>query len=75
MAYLNTSRASGATFFDRLADMAVEIKTDYAKWRMYRRTLTELRALPARELADLGMHRSMIKRVALEAAYGKAPLV
>ncbi|MEE3316193.1 MAG: DUF1127 domain-containing protein, partial [Pseudomonadota bacterium] len=31
----------------------------------------ELRALSGRELADLGINRSMIRRLALEAAYGE----
>lgn len=39
--------------------------------RVYRQTLRELNALTSRELNDLGMHRSMITRVAIEAAYGK----
>ncbi|MQY41021.1 DUF1127 domain-containing protein [Epibacterium sp. SM1969] len=38
-------------------------------FRTYRTALNELRSLSNRELADLGLHRSMIKRVALEAAY------
>ncbi len=43
-----------------------------AKWkayRLYRTSLNELRALSNSDLADLGLSRSMIKRVALEAAY------
>ncbi|WP_394328596.1 DUF1127 domain-containing protein [Rhodobacter xanthinilyticus] len=42
-----------------------------ARRKVYRQTLRELKALSARELADLGIHRSMITRVAQEAAYGK----
>lgn len=38
---------------------------------VYARTLRELRALSARELADLGIPRSMITRLAAEAAWGK----
>ncbi|WP_425505180.1 DUF1127 domain-containing protein [Tritonibacter litoralis] len=38
-------------------------------YAIYRKSLNELRALSNRELADLGLSRSMIKRVALEAAY------
>ena len=36
--------------------------------RVYRRTYAELSALTNRELADLGLHRSEVRRVALEAA-------
>lgn len=35
--------------------------------RVYRTTVTELGALSNRELADLGLNRSMIRRIALEA--------
>ncbi len=42
-----------------------------ARRKVYRQTLAELRALSGRELDDLGIHRSMITRVAYEAAYGK----
>ena len=38
---------------------------------VYRQTVRELEALSARDLADLGIHRSMIETVAHEAAYGK----
>lgn len=40
----------------------------FARYRVYRDTVNELSALPDRDLADLGLHRSMIKRVALQAA-------
>ena len=39
-----------------------------AKARVDRTTLTELNALSNRELADLGLHRSELKRVAWESA-------
>lgn len=39
-----------------------------AKRKVYRATFHELNALSDRDLADLGLHRSMIKNVAWEAA-------
>lgn len=36
----------------------------------YRKTIAELSSLSDRELADMGMGRSFIKRTALEAVYG-----
>ncbi len=39
--------------------------------RVYNRTYAELANLSTRELTDLGISRSMISRLAHEAAYGK----
>jgi uncharacterized protein YjiS (DUF1127 family) len=44
------------------------LKTRYAKWQRYNRTVSELEALSNRELADLGIARGDIYRVAREAA-------
>ncbi|WP_170758751.1 DUF1127 domain-containing protein [Ruegeria lacuscaerulensis] len=43
-------------------------KTRFTRYRIYRQTVNELSELSNRELADLGLHRSMIRRVALQAA-------
>lgn len=40
--------------------------------KIFTRTVRELNSLTTRELSDLGISRSMITRVALEAAYGKS---
>ena len=42
-----------------------------AKRALYRKTISELQSLTGRELADLGIHRSTIKGIAYEAAFGK----
>lgn len=59
------------TLRDRLAARIETARADYAKWRVYRVTMAELSALSNRDLADLGLSRSMIRGVALEAAYDK----
>lgn len=41
-----------------------------AEWRMYRHTLSELRALSQRELYDLGLAGADLKRIAREAVRG-----
>ena len=42
-------------------------KNRYARYRIYRQTVNELSALSNRELADLGLHRSMIHQMAHQA--------
>ncbi len=44
------------------------IAARYAHYRIYRASLNELHGLSNRALADLGLNRSMLKSVALEAA-------
>lgn len=72
MAYTtyNTTAVSSKTLRDRLAARIENIRADYANWRTYRRTVIELNQLTNRELADLGINRSMIRSIAIEAAYG-----
>lgn len=44
------------------------LKSRYSSWKRYARTIKELEGLSSRELADLGISRSDIQRVAREAA-------
>ena len=44
------------------------LKTRITTWKRYNRTVTELQALTNRELADLGIARGDITRIAREAA-------
>ncbi|CTQ32023.1 DUF1127 domain-containing protein [Jannaschia rubra] len=67
--YGNT--ATSATLRDRVAARLDTARIGLGNWRTYRRTLNELSALSNRDLADLGLSRSMIRAIALEAAYGK----
>ncbi|SIS52733.1 DUF1127 domain-containing protein [Phaeovulum vinaykumarii] len=55
----------------RIAGLFAAFEDARQRRRVYRQTLRELNGLTTRELADLGLHRSMITRVAFEAAYGK----
>lgn len=69
MAYANDVRAVefNAGFF---ATLRSSIADRVAKYKIYRATINELEVLSNRELSDLGLSRSMIKGVAIEAAYG-----
>ena len=71
MAYTNTSAAAGAGLMDRIASALKSTKAALHRRRVYNQTVAELRALSTRELNDLGIARTMITRIALEAAYGK----
>lgn len=46
------------------------MKADFADYRSYRKTVSELEKLTNRELNDLGLDRSSIKTSAIEAVYG-----
>jgi uncharacterized protein YjiS (DUF1127 family) len=54
--------AAGGSLFARITDAL-------ARRRVYKQTYSELSALSTRELTDLGISRSMISRLAYEAAY------
>jgi uncharacterized protein YjiS (DUF1127 family) len=43
------------------------LKSRISNWQRYNRTVSELSALSSRELADLGIMRSDIQRIAREA--------
>jgi uncharacterized protein YjiS (DUF1127 family) len=46
------------------------LKTRITSWKRYNRTVSELAALSNRELADLGIMRSDIQKIAREAVRG-----
>nr|WP_050522291.1 DUF1127 domain-containing protein [Pseudorhodobacter wandonensis] len=71
MAYMNTSTAASFGLMDRVASVMKSAKEALHRRKVYNQTVSELRALSTRELNDLGISRSMITRIALEAAYGK----
>ncbi|KUJ79603.1 DUF1127 domain-containing protein [Ruegeria profundi] len=58
-------KGAPATGLSSLIDVA---KARFLRYRIYRQTVNELSVLSNRELADLGLHRSMIRRMAMQAA-------
>ena len=71
MAYVSSNRAASASLAQRFADFRDNALQNYRDWRVFRNTLNELNSLSAREMSDLGLNPTMIRRIALEAAYGK----
>jgi uncharacterized protein YjiS (DUF1127 family) len=71
MAYVSSNRTTTLGLGDRLAEIRKDLGEAWRAYRVYRQTLTELQALSTRELNDLGLNPSMLRTIALEAAYGK----
>jgi uncharacterized protein YjiS (DUF1127 family) len=71
MAYINTTRAAHVVLADRFAAAFKSVKDAMQRRSVFVQTRHELNNLSTRELDDLGINRSMITRIALEAAYGK----
>lgn len=69
MAFTTDIHSVHASATDTLMGLLKSAMTRVSNYRMYRKTVNELSALNYRELDDLGLNRSMIKRIALEAAY------
>jgi uncharacterized protein YjiS (DUF1127 family) len=71
MAYTYSIRAAGTGISDRLTAAMKSVQAALVQRRMFGQTFRELNALTDRELADLGIHRADIRRIAAQAAYGK----
>jgi uncharacterized protein YjiS (DUF1127 family) len=71
MAYANSTRSATVSFADRLGTFTKTVTLALHRRRLFNQTVRELNALSDRDLADLGIHASMIKDIARQAAYGK----
>lgn len=67
MAFITENRTATVSIADRFSAFASNIAEAYAQRKLYNETYRELNALSNRDLADLGIHRSMIKSIALDA--------
>lgn len=70
IAHANAATAETG-LFGRLLSAVQRAQEMRARRLVYRQTVRELNGLSARELADLGISRSMIPSLAHEAAWGK----
>ncbi|MCT4555651.1 MAG: DUF1127 domain-containing protein [Pelagimonas sp.] len=64
---LNSRSQTGPSAF--FTTLVAELRARIARRRVYRNTLSELTSLSDRELSDLGLNRSVIRRIAWQAAY------
>ncbi len=65
-----TTLQSYVPISDRIAALFSPLSEGAKRYKLYRRTLSELDSLSDRELLDFGMYRGIIRQVAFEAAYG-----
>lgn len=65
--YMNSVGQGAAV--SRFSALLATYRARMARRKVYTQTLHELAVLSNRDLADLGLHRSEIKRVAWQAAY------
>ena len=70
MAFATETRAATGSLKLDLSAAIYSLMTRAADYRAYRRTVTELSRLNARELADLGLNRGSIHSAAHDAVYG-----
>jgi len=68
MAYAVSTQATTVTLVARLAHVLAQVADRMERRRVYKQTVAELSGLSGRELADLGIGRSQIRAIALEAA-------
>ena len=71
MTFITDTRTGGWNLSTRFAALRADFAAARAKRKIYTTTLNELEMLSNRDLGDLGISRSMIKSIAIEAAYGK----
>lgn len=67
MVYLTEFGSKKSALTDQITDFWNMVKTGFEMRRMYRRTIQELSSISTRELSVLGIHRSMIRQIPLEA--------
>ena len=70
MATVSNTYFPAPTLRGNITQIWQTMRDNAAKRAVYRQTVKELDALSNRELADLGLSRSSIRSIAIEAAFG-----
>jgi len=68
MAHTTDIRVQGPSISERFANLRDALAHRAARRKAYRKTYDELSRVSDRDLADMGLHRSMIPGVAMQAA-------
>jgi len=71
MAFLNDTLIAKPGAGAWIDDMLGNLRSRYARWKAYRRTVDELSALSNRELTELEILRHDIPAIARDAVYGR----
>lgn len=71
MAFVSVNTGVSTQLLGRVSDYFAGLRQSFADHRLYMTTFDELSSLSSRELADLGMYRADLHRIAREAVYGK----
>lgn len=69
MAHISIPGSLSNGIFERGANFLRSVQASWVDYKLFRATANELGDLTDRELADLGIHRSEIKRVARDSVY------
>lgn len=69
MAFATDIHGGNVDITGRVSAVLKSAKLRFDNYRAYRKTISELSALSTRDLDDMGIYRSMIKRIALETVY------
>ncbi len=67
MAFITANHTATNSFAERASALFAQVSGILAQRKLYNTTFNELQSLSNRDLADLGIHRSMIKSIALDA--------
>lgn len=70
MAFATTIHTAPAAGLAGFAASVEQLIARFARFRLYRRTLTELAAASPRDLADLGLSQTNLRAAAYQAVYG-----
>lgn len=68
MAHLTETRPAHLPLIERLVEMRANLAERFARYRIYRQTLTELSSLSDRDLDDLGIRRADVYNIAMDSS-------